>query len=427
MLSPHVSPAAPRRRSAPDVGSVRAIQAEYLPDALAVGIFFILPMDIIGPLGVLGWLGLFGMLVLARAKSALMTVLRWWPLMLTPVIAILSTLWSDLPGVSLRYGIQLFITVFLGIFIARLLGPRRFAIALFIATMAFCLVSIASQRQGISADGMVLIGLTGSKNQMAYSAHMLFASALAILFDKGSPKPLRLAAAPGILMALYLIASVNAATALLMAIISTTVFFYLVVVRNLRPATRAATLLAGVLVLAPFSFAVPEVQDAIASFRQDVLHKDEGLTGRTYLWRHADDMISRRPLLGYGYQAVWMGDSPEIIGIMRWAGQSDGRAFHFHHTYRQIAVDTGLIGMAVFAGIMLTTLLAGMRQSILQPNIMSAFYFSFFVATLMRSFADVIIGPFSLQPAVFFAACTFAFWQGAPPPLKRTGAPVRIR
>lgn len=389
------------------------MQAEYLPDALAIAIFFMLPVDIIGTLGAAAWLGLFAVLILARARTALATAMRWWPLMLTPIIAMLSFLWSDLPAISLRYGFQLLITVFVGIFIARLLGPRRFAIALFIAMMAFCTISILSQRQGISAEGMVLIGLTGAKNQMAYAAHMLFASALAVFFDKGSPRPLRLAAMPGMLMALLVIGSVHAATAVIMAMVSTLVFFFLIIVRRLKPAARAATIVAGVLVLAPFAFAGPEIENAIAVVRQDVLHKDEGLTGRAYLWQHADALIERRPLLGYGYQALWMGDSPEIIGIMRWAGQSDGRAFHFHHTYRQIAVDTGLLGMTVFAGIMIATLLAGMRQAILQPTIMTAFYFSFFIATLMRSFADLVIGPFSLQPAVFMAACTFAFWQGA--------------
>jgi O-antigen ligase len=101
-------------------------------------------------------------------------------------------------------------------------------------------------------------------------------------------------------------------------------------------------------------------------------------------------------LLGYGYQSIWMGDSTETIALQRMTGITDGRQFHFHHQFRQIAVDTGYVGLVAFVGVLIATFFAGMRQLLLHPSVPTSFFFILFMLMATRSFTDVIIAP--LQP-----------------------------
>lgn len=403
------------RHAGASINPLRSVSAKYLPDAVAVCSFFAMQFALpdIGKFVALTWLMLCAMLILARAKDALGT-LRWWPLMLLPIFCLMSFIWSDLPAVSARYGFQFLFTVFLAIFFAQMLGPRRFAIALFISMFAFCLASIASNKQGFSDTGLVLVGFTGSKNAMAGVAQLLFAPALALLFDKGAPRIIRMASVPGMLVALYIIGTVQSAGAILMLVICTTVFMGLMFLRHLTPAARMGSVLAGVLILSPLAFATTEIEAMIDTIRTDVLRKDEGLTGRSYLWSIADDLISRRPILGYGYQSLWNSDGPETTGILRWANLTSGSGFNFHNTYRQIGVDVGLVGVAIFVVTMLITLLAGIKRVILRPTVFNALYFSFFVAVMIRTYVELVFTPFTVGTILLFAACYFMLKEEKP-------------
>ena len=72
------------------------------------------------------------------------------------------------------------------------------------------------------------------------------------------------------------------------------------------------------------------------NFITNVLHKDITFTGRTYLWAHAFELISMRPILGYGGYFV-AGRSPLF-----------GRLYPVHTTYLQVLVDGGVILFVLF-------------------------------------------------------------------------------
>jgi exopolysaccharide production protein ExoQ len=209
----------------------------------------------------------------------------------------------------------------------------------------------------------------------------------------------------------YILLGVNSATALLMGVGGAVVLAGLWFSERMAPGGRLATLLGMFVILAPLALLIPEALQAWDYFLYDTLDKDPTLTGRTFLWARADDLIAQRPLLGYGYQSIWMGDSTETIALQRMTGISDGRTFHFHHQFRQVAVDTGLVGLAAFVGALIAVGVSGMRQLLLRPTVPTSFFYIIFMLMVARAFTDVIIAPLNVHTVIFFAACTYAFWR----------------
>ncbi len=383
----------------------------YLPEIASFMIFIMISTQLpqIGPFLILGEAALLGLLILTRPQVALEVVSRWWPLMLTPIIATLSAVWSEAPETSLRYGAQFIFTMFMGVLIARLLSPRRFLMVFCASVFVFCVLCILHGRQGTSADGMVLIGLTGSKNQLGYEAQLLMMSALALLLMGVRFVALRWLAVLSFPLAAYLVLEVNSATALLMAVGGSAAMLGLWFLQRFTPGGRLATLVAAMVVLAPISLVIPEIIDAMNHFLFDTLNKDPTLTGRVFLWAAADDLAARKPLFGYGYQAIWIGDSSESIGLRRMAGVSDGRTFHFHDQFRQFRVDTGLVGLIAFVGVLAAMGFAMLRRVLLRPDVPTAFFFVLYLLMVLRAFTDIIIMPFSIHTILFAAMGVYAF------------------
>ncbi len=77
-----------------------------------------------------------------------------------------------------------------------------------------------------------------------------------------------------------------------------------------------------------------------------LLHRDPTLTGRTRLWAQSLQAIFKRPLLGYGYGAFWLGlrgQSANIAFITNWT------APHAHNGFIDVWLSLGGVGLALFA------------------------------------------------------------------------------
>ncbi|WP_418755415.1 O-antigen ligase family protein [Eubacterium ventriosum] len=73
------------------------------------------------------------------------------------------------------------------------------------------------------------------------------------------------------------------------------------------------------------------------------LHKDITLTGRTYLWMHAFDMILMKPLLGYG-------------GYFKYGSWKLGAfSYSCHTTFLQLLIDGGILLFSIFCYITYTS------------------------------------------------------------------------
>ena len=385
----------------------------FLPEIAAFLLFIGMGTQVpqIGAAIILAEFALIGLLFVFKTTAFIDVLTRWWWLLLMPFIAMLSGLWSDVPMVSFRYGAQFLFTCFVGVLLARLLTPKRFICTLAVALFVFCIICIAWGRQGTSTEGMVLIGLTGSKNQMGYAGQVLLLAASAVLMLKNIGPILRIIALLSLPLATYIVAGTNSATAVLMAFGGSAVLLGLWWAERLPPGGRLGTLIAGALIFAPLMLLLPEAIAFTNHFLFDTLGKDPTLTGRTILWERADALIDRKPILGYGFQAIWMGDSADTIGLKRLADIEDGRQFHFHHQFRILAVDLGFVGLMPFVLAILAAGYGHIRQVLLRPTVATSFFFVLFALMVVRAFTDQIISPFNMHTLFFFACSVYAFWR----------------
>jgi len=405
--------------------TLRKVQYQLLPEAAAVIYVACMTAQLsdFGTVVVLLQLGVFALLVASRPAETLQIFLRWWPLLLTPIIAFASFVWSDLPAQSARYGFQLLFTAFVGVMLASILPIHRFVIMVFFGMLGFCLLSLASGRMGHSVDGMVLIGFTGSKNQMALAGFTLFISAMATFMLRQTPRLTRLAAGFGILIGLFILLITKSASAVVLAVVCGPGLIGVYLTQRMTPAARAAIFIVVALTTLPLLFLAPEIEAGINDFLYNSMGKDLTLTGRTVLWAQALELIARKPVEGLGYYAFWLGDSLEAKIIMFNNGIGDGRAFHFHNTYLQMAVDTGIVGAATFAGAMAAILFAGIRRYLLHPTTATSFALIMFLGIAVLSFTEQVLAPM-LPRTLFLYACGVYLFMKPPPPAQP--APRRV-
>jgi exopolysaccharide production protein ExoQ len=382
-----------------------------LPEIVAFMQFLLLSVQNspLGPALLAVQLALFGLLALSRAPFLLQTVVRWWPLMLLQILSLVSSLWSSVPDQSARYAVQYLYTVLSALFLARLLGPRRFLVILTSATFVFCLLSFANGRQGNSFTHSVLIGLSGSKNAMAFEALTMFGAALAtLMLDNLSPL-VRWIALLSVPLGAFFLITTESSTAIVFGVVTVVALVGFRIAQAMTPGARLGMMLMGLTILAPTALLLPEIQAGADHFLYDTLNKDPTLTGRTELWERADDLIARRPLLGWGYQSIWLSDTRDAIALRRLTKIDDGRAFNFHHQWRQIGVDTGFLGILIFAATAIAGALAGLRQFLLRPTIETSFFFLTFLLLLARSYVECVAGVLSIHAVIFYASAMFAF------------------
>jgi O-antigen ligase len=78
------------------------------------------------------------------------------------------------------------------------------------------------------------------------------------------------------------------------------------------------------------------------------LMSDPTFTGRNDIWEFALDHIAQRPFVGFGYQAFW--GTSELVNSWTWTESWGYRASDAHNGYLNIAVMTGLVGLALALG-----------------------------------------------------------------------------
>lgn len=354
---------------------------------------------------------------------AIRALLRAWPLLLIGLLACLSMLWSAAPGVSLRYGVQLSITIVAAIVLMGALPPYKVVQSLFISSCFILLLCMLSGRQGPSESGFVLIGILGSKNEMGALCNLLICSGVTLIFSSQNSRAFRLAAVPAVLIAtLVLLASFSAgAVVVTVMFIGLTIAF--AIASRIPPATQFAFALILMALLAPIWLVRDDLLRYWEFFVVDVLNKDLGLTGRDYLWAHADRLIEQQPLLGYGYRSIWLGQDVETIGLLRWAGLSSGAGFNFHDTYREWAVDFGLAGAAlicliVFLGLFKAVLRA-LRRNVSHAEI---FFAAMGITVMVRAKFETVLGPFSSSTVLLIAIVAIGYLAPQAASVTRTAA-----
>jgi len=328
-----------------------------------------------------------------------------------PGVAVASTLWSIAPEETLRHAIQLALTTFITIVMARSLSLRAFLSALTCALVPIILLSAALGSTQLTETGEVAArGLFGAKNFYALHISLMLFACLGTLVEPRQPLLVRLIAAVGVaagpilLMAAKSIGTFVTAGPCLVAMLAVLSFTRLR--RDLRPI--AICILVVVLTMVVTISAVMIVTDKDYIF--GLLGKSSNLTGRDFLWYRARFLIAQRPTLGVGYQAFWIQGNLEAEGLWRAEHIANRGGFHFHSYYYGTIVELGYLGFCLITLQYVALAGAVIVWAFRRPGGESAFFCAIVVFYLLRAPVELDFTlPFGLTPLLLPAGWLYAF------------------
>ena len=138
--------------------------------------------------------------------------------------------------------------------------------------------------------------------------------------------------------------------------------------------------------------------------------KDPTLTGRTYLWQRAYDLINETPWLGRGFRSFWLQGNPDAEGLWQYAGIASRDGFNFHNTAIEILVHIGWFGLIVYGAVVIIALGFLVARFLARPNLFLCFWLSVLVYELVRMPIESIgFNEFYFSTVLLFMALGSAF------------------
>jgi exopolysaccharide production protein ExoQ len=209
-----------------------------------------------------------------------------------------------------------------------------------VAIAASVVFAIALPQYGLDLMGGHTTAWKGIFSAKNYLGSMgLFFLTVAVSY-RGSTSFLRSIRISQIVLCLAAIAFSRAATAYMLTAVYVV---YLVVTKALHRLRKKDYFVVCLLLLVSLS-TVAVVIVAWPDFLFSLLGKDGTLTGRTGIWSAAIDSIVKRPLLGYGYQAFWLGlegESYRVILAVSWLLAQAQNGFI------DVTLEMGAVGLAI--------------------------------------------------------------------------------
>ena len=257
-----------------------------------------------------------------------------------------------------------------------------------------------------------MIGVFGSKNNLASFVCLSMISSVSVLLDRKQPRPLRALALFGLMLDPGVLIKAHSLGALLAggAAIVTTLAFILL--SRMSPRQRNLVLpLMAILSIGVACLIVLALQQGFnLSTILAAAGKDVSLTGRTFLWSRARDYISVRPLLGVGYQSFWVQGHVEAEALWRFAQIQNRSGFHFHNLYYETAVELGQLGVAILGLSLVSSAVGGIRLGFAKAGCGTAFLCGLIVFYAIRVGVELdFLDPFSpgsfLLPALWVYSC----------------------
>jgi exopolysaccharide production protein ExoQ len=262
-------------------------------------------------------------------------------LLLLVLVAILSSVWSEDPGLTLRRSVAVFASTLFGLdFAVRYrIGEqvRLFGIALGVAISISVLVEIFFHGFVPTVDNAYPDAWNGIFAQKNDFARFVVLAGILVLMRTRTGTWNLVVKSSTVGFSAVLIFLCHSKTAL---VVFVAMLVLLRVFRLRRRGSRALTAgIAAVLIVSALLSVIVDM-DTMAEF----LGRDATLTGRTTIWSLALESVAERPVLGYGYSAFW-NVSPEahrISTILHWDVP------HAHNGFIDLTLQLGLVGLAIF-------------------------------------------------------------------------------
>ena len=286
---------------------------------------------------------------------------------------------------------------------------------------------------GVGAGGEAFSGLTDSKNLMAdiASTGLIISLAALVMSVRDRKWPWVAICSAAIVMDLYCVVAARSAGALLglaMGLTPLLVLSPLVAGGKVLRAWLTSTVALALIVV---GLNYRTIAEALMNLSATLFDKDATLTGRTYLWYRAFDLIHEKPMLGTGYFSFWLQGNIDAEGLWRYAGITDRSGFNFHNTLVDLLVTVGWVGAAVVLISVLVGAIALIRRFVDRPSMPLVFWIAILLYELSRTPIETLgIQPFYFSTTLVFGALGAAFGRipaphGAHRPI-RSAVPVQV-
>ncbi|MGZ3272332.1 MAG: O-antigen ligase family protein [Caulobacteraceae bacterium] len=335
-----------------------------------------------------------------------------WILLAVPAFGLLSVLWSEAPGVTAKYGIEMWLTAAAGIGLSAALRPTAVLKGACLAFAVYMFVSLALGHTTMMAEtgggaAEAFTGLGDGKNLLADIASTgVLISITTVLVGLRQRKPMWTALALCALAADVRVIMMARSAGATLAVSGAAAALLLLALLSLMP--RPGRIGAIVLTFASvgiFAAAFRDIGAFLISLGAQVFDKDATLTGRTYLWYRANDLIAEKPWFGRGLYAFWRQGNTDAEGLWQYAGILGRSGFNFHNTLVELTVQLGLIGAAVFVLVGLVGLVGLVRHFVQRPSLMSCFWLAYMLYVIVRAPVEAVgYAPFYFSTCLLFAA-----------------------
>lgn len=344
--------------------------------------------------------GIIAALLLFRLNRIAPFLFSNWVHLLIVGVAILSTLWSVEPEVTIRRSVALAGTSAFGLYLA-----WRFTFSECILLLAWSLSMCAV----LSIAFVVLLpdvgvmpgaffegawrGVFIHKNILAYN--MVWA-VTALVLAVVTQERRRTMFIVGIVLTVFVVIQARSAGAL-------------VVLATLGPMLFIATLLRrGNFALAIFAAISMATALLTGSLMLDnwgqvlqLLGRGSTLTGRVGVWNTIWTMIQERLWLGYGYGAFWIGLRAESIrALLGWVPA------HSHNGWLELWLNLGLLGVALVASSFLAALLIVLHRLAKRGDRESAAYLVFLMVIFTTNLVESRLMQQNALPWVIYVMVT---------------------
>jgi O-antigen ligase len=145
------------------------------------------------------------------------------------------------------------------------------------------------------------------------------------------------------------------------------------------------------------------------AFALGVLGRDTTLTGRTELWHAINTLIEQRPVLGWGYRAMFQANDASTAVIERVASWGAGSS---HNAFLEITLELGLVGAGVMLVIIVTALRRGLRCCTAGILPLGWFSLMFFVGAILAGQTMETLGENQLIEWLVFNVLIFSCGLG---------------
>lgn len=287
------------------------------------------------------------LLMLPIANSTLSIFSRSRYVAALVVLAAASILWSQEPSASLQKVFYLFVTTCFGLYLVERFTPRELMQVVMItgsiAIICSLVLAIALPRYGVftgrAEESSGWQGIYTHKNTLGLITMYFLAPAL-FLPVKGTREKVGRILYIG--SSLLLIAMSRSRGAWIMCALLLAFALIVTVGSRLKPEERVAAYWGlGVVFVVGGAITWALLPVILA-----LLHKDMTLTGRTTIWSVLFSSLAKRPWLGFGYSAFWVGtkgESANAIYALRWP-----RLSYAENGVLELALELGVVGVGLY-------------------------------------------------------------------------------